>query len=424
MRDLASEIYDFLTSIDMNPAQTDINTFMKTFLDEMNAGLAGQPSSLRMIPTYVSPAGVPADGEPVIAIDAGGTNLRVALVTFSGGRPTVLREKKSRMPGSRGEVSADEFFSALADEVLPFTRQSSRIGFCFSYPTEMHPDGDGEIICLTKEVRVSGIEGRVIGSSLIRALHEKGASGPFSLILLNDTTAGLLGGAAELGLDTVGGIAGLVLGTGCNTCYTECGGKIKKLSGARDMIVNCESGNFAKAFRGRADERVDAASENPGAYLFEKMLSGAYLGKVVTQEAVLAAEKGLLSPAFAAPTPDFTAQELDELLRGGENRVAALCTGTDREILLRLTENVFERAARLVCANVLALCIHCDGGLSEQQPFTVVAEGSTFYNSLLLRKKLDRCLVEVAEQDCGRHIAFHRAENATLAGAAFAALTR
>ena len=423
MRDLSAKTCDFLTSIDMNPIQTDVHAFMRTFLDEMDAGLSGQPSSLRMIPTYVSADGTPAENEPVIAIDAGGTNLRVALVEFSSGRPNVMCEKKRHMPGSRNEVSADEFFSALADEVLPFTRQSSRIGFCFSYPTEIRPDGDGEIICLTKEVRVSGIEGRVIGQSLLEKLHEKGVTKRFSLILLNDTTAGLLGGAAEQELVSAGGIAGLVLGTGCNTCYAERGAHIKKLADAKDMIVNCESGNFARAFRGRADERVDAALENPGAYLFEKMLSGVYLGKLVTQEAVLAAERGLLSPAFAAPLPEFTTLELDELLRGNDNRVTALCSGDDRELLSRFADSVFDRAAKLVCATVLALCLHCDGGQSERQPFTVFAEGSTFYNSLLLRKKLDGYLMDIAERECGRHILFHRAENATLVGAAFATLT-
>ena len=424
MRDLSSETLQFLTSIDMNPAQTDVNTFIKAFLCEMDAGLAGGPSSLRMIPTYVSAGGTPAEHVPVIAIDAGGTNLRVALVEFQNGRPLVLREEKGPMPGSRGIVSAETFFSALADTVLPFARESSRIGFCFSYPTEMFPDGDGEVICLTKEVRVSGISGRVIGRSLIDALHEKGASGDFSLVLLNDTTAGLLGGAALPEIDGTGGLAGLVLGTGCNTCYAECGTRMKKLPGAKNMIVNCESGNFSKAFRGRADELVDAASENPGAYLFEKMLSGVYLGRVVTQEAILASQAGLLSPAFARPDPSFTAVELDDFLRGNENRISALCSGTDREVLTRLTDSVFDRAAKLVCANVLALCLHCDGGRSAQRPFTVVAEGSTFYHSLLLRKKLDGYLADLAGQSCGRHIVFRRVENATFAGAAFAALTR
>ena len=197
MNSLSERTDDFLKSIDMHPDQTDPERFVRDFLSEMDAGLAGEASSLKMIPTYVSADGTPPDGESVIAIDAGGTNLRVALVAFRNGRAEVLREQKSPMPGSRGEVSADEFFSELADDVLPFARESSRIGFCFSYPTAMHPDGDGEIICLTKEVRVRGIEGRQIGVSLLEKLREKGVKTRFSLVLLNDTTAGLLGGAAR-----------------------------------------------------------------------------------------------------------------------------------------------------------------------------------------------------------------------------------
>jgi len=423
MRDPAPEIYDFLTSINMNPAQTDSSTFLAAFLAEMDAGLAGRPSSLRMIPTYVSAEGAPPDGEKVITIDAGGTNLRVALVEFQNGRPVVLREQSGAMPGSRGEVGADAFFDELAEAVVPFAGESGRIGFCFSYPTEMHPDGDGEIICLTKEVRVRGIEGCVIGAGLLEKLREKGAERDFSLVLLNDTTAGLLGGRAELGLDPAGGLAGLVLGTGCNSCYAERGGRIAKLPGAPNMIVNCESGNFAGAFRGRADELLDAGSENPGAYLFEKMTSGAYLGGIVTQEAALAAREGLLSPAFTALERPMTTTELDELLRGGENRVTALCRGTDREALRCFAESAFDRSAKLVSAKLLALCLHCGGGESAETPFTVVAEGSTFYRSLLLRPRLEAYLQNTASAR-GRHIVLCRAAHATLAGAAFAALTR
>lgn len=423
MRDLSAETPAFLTSIDMHPDQTDIDAFIKAFLSEMDAGLAGDLSSLKMIPAYVSVEGAPRDGVPVIAIDAGGTNLRVALVEFQNGAPVVLREKKGPMPGSRGTVSAEAFFSELADDVLPFTEASGRIGFCFSYPATIFPDGDGQVICLTKEVRVSGIEGRMIGRSLLRKMGEKGVKKDLSLTLLNDTAASLLGGAAALGLDRTGGLSGLILGTGCNTCYAERGVRIKKLHGAENMIVNCESGNFSRAFRGRADEMVDAASENPGTYRFEKMLSGVYLGRVVTCETQLAAREGLLSAAFPRPEP-LTAPELDDFLRSKENRLSARCTESDKKVMQMLVDAVFERAAKLVCANVLALCLHCDGGKTAAHPFSVVAEGSTFYNSLLLRDKLDTCLKTVAEGQYGRHIVFRRAEDATLAGSAFAALTR
>ena len=420
----SAEISAFLTSIDMHPAQTDVGAFTKAFLAEMDAGLGGESSSLKMIPTYVSADGTPENGVPVIAIDAGGTNLRVALVEFQNGRPVVLRERKSPMPGSRGEVSAEAFFAELADEVKPFTEESDRIGFCFSYPAVIFPDGDGQVICLTKEVRVSGIEGRMIGRSLLRKLGEKGVKKDLTLTILNDTAASLLGGMATLGLDRAGGIAGLILGTGCNTCYAERGVRIKKLHGAENMIVNCESGNFSRAFRGRADEMVDKASENPGAYRFEKMLSGVYLGRVITCEAQLAAREGLLSAAFRDGVTPFTAPELDDFLRGRENRVAALCKEADRKALTQLIDLSFERAGKLVCANILALCLHCDGGKTAAHPFSVVAEGSTFYKSLLLRDKLKGYMKSVAEETYGRQIVFCRAENATLTGAAFAALTR
>ena len=423
MRAPSQEISDFLRSIGMHPEQTVPEAFIRTFLAEMDRGLAGQESSLKMIPTYLSAAGRPAEHERVIVIDAGGTNLRVALLEFRSGRAVVLREEKGPMPGSRGAIDADTFFSVLADRVLPFTSESDRIGFCFSYPTAMHPDGDGEIICLTKEVRVSGIEGRLIGCGLLEKLHEKGAQNHFSLVLLNDTAAGLLGGAVTLGLDPENGLAGLVLGTGFNTCYAERGTRITKLPGAKDMLINCESGNFSKTFRGQADELVDAESDDSGAYLLEKMASGAYIGRIVTKETELAAQRGLLSQAFAAPTM-FETVELDALLRGGENRVTAMCTGSDRARLAELTESDFDRAAKLVCANVLALCLHCGGGVSPEKPFTVVAEGSTFYRSLLLRQKLDTYLRSIGELDDQRFVTFRRAEDATLAGAAFAALPR
>lgn len=49
---------------------------------EMERGLAGKDSSIPMIPTYVSNQGTLPIGEPVVVIDAGGTNFRCALVSL------------------------------------------------------------------------------------------------------------------------------------------------------------------------------------------------------------------------------------------------------------------------------------------------------------------------------------------------------
>lgn len=422
MANIIDETNKLLREISMHPDLTDIQEMTNAFLSEMEKGLQGEASSIPMIPTYISALGTPAENVPVIAVDAGGTNLRVALVTFVGGKPVVTRMEKYPMPGSLSEITSDEFFTELAEKILPLTEVSDRIGFCFSYPAEIFPNRDGKIICLTKEVSVTDSAGKIIGHELKKKLSDMGVTKDLSFTLLNDTVASLMGGVAEFTLSGFDGICGLILGTGYNTCCLEKGENIKKLGTASDMIINCESGNFTKAVRGRVDEMIDATAEHPDVNMLERLLSGAYIGKIVTNSAHFAAQKGLLSASFSEVLPPFTSPELDEFLRGGENRVSLMCVGTDAEVLRELIDKTFERAARLVCANIAALCLHYNGGKSVEKPFGVVAEGSTFYKSLLFKEKLDKYVKSDIEGKLSLFVAFKQADNATLTGSALSAL--
>jgi hexokinase len=423
MKNILKETDEFLRTIAMHSDATDILAVTEQFMSEMDSGLMGEKSSLQMIPTYISTAGTAPDNKPVIALDAGGTNLRVSLVTFTNGTPQVTRLEKCVLPGTSHEISADEFFDELAEKILPLTEEADKIGFCFSFPSEILPNCDGRILCLSKkEVSVRNAEGIIIGEKLLEKLREKGVTKNFKVTILNDTVASLMGGIATLKLSDYDGFAGLILGTGNNACYAEKAEKIVKLSDARDMIINCETGSFSKAFRGLSDEIMDVVSDNPGEYLFEKMLSGAYHGKVITNTAELASKSGLLSENFAGITPPFSTPELDDFLRGKDNRAAKMCIGTDAEVLREIIDNSFERAAKLVCANIAAICLHCDGGKSAERPFCVIAEGSTFYNSLLFKEKFDKHVKSFIEGRLSRHVVFFRGENVTLSGAAYSAL--
>jgi len=422
MREIIKKTNELLREISMHPDLTDIKAMTEVFISEMERGLRGEVTSIPMIPTYISALGTPLDNVPVIAVDAGGTNLRVALVTFINGKPIVSRLDKFPMPGSLYEISAEEFFTELAEKILPLTVVSDRIGFCFSYPAEIFPDRDGKIICLTKEVSVTNSEGQVIGQELKRKLRELGVSKSLNFTLLNDTVASLMGGVAEFTLSGFDGLCGLILGTGYNTCCLEKGENISKLGKVADMIINCESGNFTKAVRGRVDEMIDISAEHPSVNTLERMLSGAYIGKIVTNTAHFAARKGLLSDEFAEVMPPFISPELDDFLRGADNRVSRMCVGTDAEVLREIIDKTFERAARLVCANIAALCLHYDGGKSAEKPFGVVAEGSTFYKSLLFREKLVRYVKSDIEGKLSRFVVFKQTENATLTGSALSAL--
>ena len=57
-------------------AKIDRQGMISTFLSEMEKGLKGEDSSLRMIPTYVGVNGKIPQGAKAAVLDAGGTNFR------------------------------------------------------------------------------------------------------------------------------------------------------------------------------------------------------------------------------------------------------------------------------------------------------------------------------------------------------------
>ena len=58
----------------------DSAALVKDLVIEMERGLRGDASTLPMIPSYITPCGSVPAGRTVLALDAGGTNLRAARV--------------------------------------------------------------------------------------------------------------------------------------------------------------------------------------------------------------------------------------------------------------------------------------------------------------------------------------------------------
>jgi hexokinase len=286
---------DFLKKQKLRAADIDIQQLTEDFSGEMNRGLEGKESSLRMIPTYIE-----ADNEfltevPVVAIDAGGTNFRAATVKItSQGKLEISNMVNSGMPGLDREVSKTEFFETMAFHVRNHVAETDRIGFCFSYPTEIYPDKDGKLLQFCKEVQAPGVVGEMIGKNLLETLGTPGKQ----IVLLNDTVATLLAGkSASFGRD-YDSFIGYILGTGTNTCYIENNSEILKkpeLDKSKSQIINIESGNFAKAPRTDIDIAFDKTTANPGNYTFEKMFSGGYFGGLCLHALKTAAAEGVFS---------------------------------------------------------------------------------------------------------------------------------
>ena len=438
--EVREKVKGFIEKYGMGYENIDLKHHCNIFIKEMKKGLEGDKSSLKMIPTYISMSRDIPTEEPVIVIDAGGTNFRTAVVYFDRNKIPVIEDfRLYPMPGTQGEVDQDEFFETIAGYIKPLVHRSSKIGFCFSYATEMFPNKDGRHIKFSKEVQVKGLEGKFIGAGLLNTLKKMGISRQYGMVLLNDTVATLLGGKASCPQRLFDGYIVFILGTGTNTCYEEKVGNIKKLHcnmAAEDsMLINIESGGYNWTERGVIDSEFDRTTVNPGEYVFEKMISGGYQGGLMQTLIKKAAEEGLFSCTFRenfGNVKTLISKDIDDFLHfpyAHDNVLAGCCdtAGTlegerDRMVLYFLADALIERAARLVAVNLASVILKTGRGKNPCAPVCIAAEGTTFYKSKLFRGKLDYYVKTFMNDREGIYCEFVKTDNATLVGTAIAGL--
>jgi hexokinase len=430
----------------------DPEVLIRDALIDMERGLRGQSSNLPMIPAYISPIARVPPGKTVIALDAGGTNLRAALVSFDDqGKALPENSRKVPMPGTRGRVDAAAFFDEIAGLVIPLFEEAriagktiEGIGFCFSYPMDITADSDGILLAFSKEVDAPEVIGKAIGQGLRDALTRRGTKPPERIVLLNDTVAALLSGLAEIppnggkwkGADiygkTGGPVIGLILGTGFNIAYPEQNiPKIGFASETSPQIVVCETGNFHPRYLGILDREYDATTKNPGAYTMEKTCAGAYLGPLTHHILKQAVRDGVLrfrkSGEFLS-WPALQTKDLNAFMHAplaGEGPLGELF-GPDEEAalasLVYLTSIVTERAAFFSAAVVAAAVKRTGSGYDPFVPVRIAVEGTTYVIYKGMREALESYLHTILFSPMPRSYVISPVEQASLFGAAVAAL--
>ncbi len=436
MEDIARSIDGFLSRTGLDHRRVDGAAFCRDFLREMEKGLAGAPSSLGMIPTYIETGEEIPAGRPVIALDAGGTNLRAALVSFDrGGKPVVEGLARHKMPGSAGEIDGGEFFRALAGFVAPLADRADRIGFCFSYPAEIQPDKDGRLLFFSKEVKARGVEGQLIGANLTRAMEAAGLRKPARVILLNDTVATLLAGQESMPGRTFDGYVGFVCGTGLNAAYVEPNANISKTPNVNpggSQIINTELGGFTMGPSGAVDQEFNESTETPGRYKNEKTISGAYLGGLCLAAVKRAARDRVLSASAADPLGSirgFTTRDLGHFLLfpEGDNPAAAACGELDERDargVYMIMDAVVERAAFLVAMNLCSVLLKTGRGRDPRHPVCIAVDGTTFWQLKDFHVRVEHHMRSFLAGERARAYQIAAAgSDVPLIGAAIAALT-
>jgi len=420
---------DFLKIHKMTAADMDMQQVVDIFLAEMDAGLAGKESSLRMIPTYIETDNELVPNQKVVAIDAGGTNFRTATVYFDDNLKMVCENlKNGRMPAIDKDLGKKEFFETMAGYLEDYKNAAKKIGFCFSYAVEIFPDKDGKLLEWSKEIKAPEVIGEMVGHNLLEAMGTPGKP----LVVLNDTVATLLAGKAATAGKQYDTYIGFILGTGTNTAYIELNDNIVKTSGLHSgssQVINIESGAFGNPPRTDIDLLFDSQTKNPGRYVFEKMFSGGYFGGLCTTALKQAAGEGVFSVESTSrilALPELASEEVNKFVCGidhDQNQLSlALLTDEDRAEAAIIINGLIERASKLVAANLAAVILKTGKAKSAEKPVLMTIEGTTFYKLKDFQAKFEKYLQEYLSGDKQRYYEIVEVENSSLIGAAIAAI--
>ncbi|ORX67019.1 hypothetical protein DL89DRAFT_269465 [Linderina pennispora] len=244
----SEELNAALTSMAKGFAVTDdkIREIIKGFHASMKAGLVrDDPNALPMIPTF--------EKGTYLALDLGGTNLRVCQVTLNGDTTYNLVQQKFTITQ---EAKAERLWDFVAECVGGFTVPNS-VG--------------RDVVNLTQ----SAFQRHHIAVEVVAVLND---------------TVGTLMTSGYSHPDTQ---MGIIFGTGTNAAYWEDLENIGKWDGPDrkgEMVVNLEWGAFDNATEvlpyTMHDNKLNRKSPNHGLQVFEKMISGLFLGEV-TRNALL-----------------------------------------------------------------------------------------------------------------------------------------
>ncbi|MDR1836291.1 MAG: hexokinase [Treponema sp.] len=445
----AEELSDFAHYYGFHYNSYNPHALVREVLIEMERGLVRNGSNLAMIPSYITPVTHVPAGKTVLALDAGGTNLRSSLVQFNeNGEAVAQGTRKTPMPGTNGYVSAQQFFDTIADSALPLLNDTKieGIGFTFSYPMEITNEADGILLAFSKEVDAPDVIGKAIGNGLRNALAAKGRKYDGPIVMLNDTVATLLSGLASISPDgeavrtrndfgaTTGPVIGFILGTGFNTAYPETNiPKIGFNSHSSPQIVVCETGNFNIRNRGQLDREYDSTTKNPGGYLLEKASAGAYIGpltlhilKQAIKDKVLTFKK---SDELLA-MPHLETRFLNEFTHAplkAEGPLGSLFAPDEGDAVAALqyiTSIVTERGALFSAAVLAATIERMNCSFEPYSPVRIAVEGTTYMIYKGMRRALESCLHQMLLKEKPRPYVISPVEQASLFGAAVAALSK
>lgn len=382
-------------------------------------------AAVKMLPTFVRSTPDGTEQGEFLALDLGGSNFRILLVKVKGnGEQKVEMESQIYdIPELVMRGSGSELFDHIADCLASFLERMGikdkklPLGFTFSFPCQQTKLDESVLMSWTKGFRLSGVEGKDVVSLLRRSIKKRGDFDTDIMAVISDTVGTMM----TCGFDDRHCEIGLIVGTGTNACYMEQMRNLQLLDGDEgQMCVNTEWGAFGddgalEDLRTDIDREIDAGSLNPGKQLFEKMISGMYMGELVRLILVKMARDSLLfegkTTAELLTTGRFSTSyiytiESDKEEEGLVNAEKVLRSmgldpsAEDCGATRRICQIVSTRAARLCAATLAAVMRQIrDNKAAEKLRITIGVDGSVYKGHPQFARRLNK-MVRRLVPDC------------------------
>mmetsp|Transcript_20658 Transcript_20658/g.52433 ORF Transcript_20658/g.52433 Transcript_20658/m.52433 type:complete len:508 (-) Transcript_20658:442-1965(-) len=440
--------------------------FIKQLEDGLTREVETDGRHMLMLPTYITRLPDGCEAGDVYAIDLGGTNFRVMRVALGKGQPVHPDMREVPIPRAVYKGTGTALFDFLATTLAAFIAQHSGppaegapppvVGFCFSFPTAQSALDRGTLVDWTKEFECSGVKGEDVVRLLSDALVRAGR--PCRVAALLNDTVGVL--TAHRYHDPAACV-GVIIGTGTNACYVEDAGRMTKWTPAggalpkgTQTVVNIEWGAFWSDRLPRhpgVDDAVDARTPHAGRYMFEKLLSGMFLGEVargmllrLAANAELFGDPGrdpnaarvvvtLVAPGVWQSSHVTRCVEDDSRLLEGVGDVvrevlgigADLAPYSSRRLVKEVCEIVALRSAQLTAMALSALLTHTGwaaaAAAGAPAPTTIAFDGGVYEHFGAYRATLADWLRRLVGPEAFSHIKLVLAADGSCLGAAVVA---
>ncbi|KAL3469951.1 putative glucokinase [Aspergillus californicus] len=375
-------------SRDFNFSPDHVRRVTGHFVRQLKDGLAN--NRVWQLPAYITTLPTGMEKGEFLAVDLGGSNCRICLVQLHGNSTfNVVQSKHVVPPNLMVNPSHRPLFEYIAQKISDFlsshgekdpVRLPYKLGFTFSFTFEQTSIASGRLIHWDKGWDIPTALGRDPCAMLQEAIDEHELPVVVT-VLANDSVGTLLTRSYTSGpaASTLGAV---IFGTGTNAAYVEKLSNVNRIGAATKtdgiMVMNTEWGCLDDKMevlpRTPFDDELDRASTEPGSQMFEKRVSGLYLGELLRLTILRLVESGAFNMAVCEKSPVFARESIDSsflsnlAIVGIQNIETTInliqdtlsvedVSEVDALAIHGLASSIAKRAARLAGASLAALII-------------------------------------------------------------------